>query len=172
MRYRVYIRTRDFNTDYRWLGDQPEEWWKGHPAAGIVVNQRGILRVGDNWLLTGIPTDKEDSIGTSITKDLALVPDANGTISDNDLLSLINEVTPDWINSPHTLVTDAFSVYSPLLTTEVRAKLSALNSRDTASPVKASPPSGLKSSAGGGGCLIGLLGLLLPVAVCLRALHE
>jgi len=181
MKYKVYTRTRGFRTDYQWVGEQPEEWWRGHPAAGIVVNQKGILRVGDNWLLTGMPTGKEDSIGTPITSDLAIMPDATGQMSDAELTTLINQNCPNWQNSPNTLITKDYTVNSPLLTPEVRAELQSQSSRDSATPQSsaqndtsrhsaqgaiATPPQNLANvKPSGGGCLVGLTTFATAVAI-------
>jgi len=177
VRYRRFERTRDFRTDYRWVGEHPEEWWRGHPAAGIVVNQRGVLRVGDKWLLTGVPAGREDSIGTPITSDFVFVPMPDGEASESELAGMLNQHFPGWENSSDTMTTNEFTVHSPLLTPEVKAHLS---------PSVEELPSGVskprsylaqhdggvrgggvaKGAGGGGGCLVAMIGLVAIPALC------
>lgn len=174
MHYEVFIRTRDFKTDYQWIGKQPEEWWKGHPAAGLVINQKGILRVGDKWLITGIPTGKSDSIGTTITKDVVYIANPSGTTTENDLYSLIDEYYPNWKASPNTLLTENYMVSSPLLNEDVKEQLRFRDSATASRALLAQNDGGglVKArGAGGGGCagMIAAIGVVaLSSTVILR----
>ena len=174
MRYRSFERTRDFRTDYRWVGVHPEEWWRGHPAAGIVVNQRGVLRIGDRWLLTGVPTGREDSIGTPITSDFVFVPMPDGEASESELVGMLKQHFPGWENSSNTLTTSEFTVHSPLLTPEVRSQLSPSVEEPQSGVSKprsnlAQYDSGVRggvAKASGGGCLVAMIGLVAIPALC------
>lgn len=81
--YRLWIRTRSTDLDYRWLAekdDQPDQWWLS-PDWGS-----SLLRLGEATLLIqdpqagggiylgGIQSTRRDSVQSRIRYDLALLP--------------------------------------------------------------------------------------------------
>jgi len=90
LRWRLYVRTRSWKSDYRWIGaEKPVEWWKSVPGGTLVTNTTGLLRNDNRLIITGIKGSRQDFAGTAISYDLVLVPDANGTLTSQDISNLI-----------------------------------------------------------------------------------
>ena len=93
--YRLWIRTRSTDLDYRWLAekdDQPDQWWLS-PEWGSSLLRLGEAtlllqgpRTGGGVYLGGIQSTRRDSVQSRIRYDLALMPrvgDGSGLTGDD-----------------------------------------------------------------------------------------
>lgn len=93
--YRLWIRTRSTDLDYRWLAEkdhQPPQWWLS-PEWGSSLLRLGEAtlllqgpRTGGGVYLGGIQSTRRDSVQSRIRYDLALMPrvgDGSGLTGDD-----------------------------------------------------------------------------------------
>jgi len=93
-RYQLFVRTRAWATDYHWIGATPRtQWWKSGPPGPLLTNQTGLYKTtstaGPRLIITGISGTRQDSHGTRIRYDLAIEPDPNGPLTNDDVAALI-----------------------------------------------------------------------------------